>query len=91
MNRFHREDVWGGGGNVTNKTPKNTAWIVFRERGCMAECDIRMDFDTNEYPNIFVSRKWHERTSEYICVKFFDTNEYPNIFVSKFWYERISE
>ena len=21
------------------------------------ECDIRMDFDTNEYPNIFVSRK----------------------------------
>ena len=20
----------------------------------MAECDIRMDFDTNEYPNIFV-------------------------------------
>ena len=22
-----------------------------------AECDIRMDFDTNEYPNIFVSIK----------------------------------
>ena len=21
------------------------------------ECDIRMDFDTSEYPNIFVSRK----------------------------------
>ena len=30
------------------------------------ECDIRMDFDTNEYPNIFLSRKWHERISEYI-------------------------
>ena len=25
-----------------------------------ADCYIRMDFDTNEYPNIFVSRKWHE-------------------------------
>ena len=24
---------------------------------CVSECDIRMDFDTNEYPNIFVSRK----------------------------------
>ena len=23
----------------------------------VTECDIRMDFDTNEYPNIFVSRK----------------------------------
>ena len=55
------------------------------------ECDIRMDFDTNEYPNIFVSRKWHERISEYIRMKFFETNEYTNIFVSKFWYERISE
>ena len=56
-----------------------------------AECDIRMDFDTNEYPNIFVSRKWHERISEYIRMKFFETNEYTNIFVSKFLYERISE
>ena len=56
-----------------------------------SECDIRMDFDTNEYPNIFVSRKWHERMSEYICIIFFDTNEYPNIFVLELWYERISE
>ena len=55
------------------------------------ECDIRMDFDTNEYPNIFVLRKWYERISEYIRMKFFDTNEYPNIFVSKFWHKRISE
>ena len=55
------------------------------------ECDIRMDFDTNEYPNIFVLRKWYERISEYIRMKFVDTNEYPNILVLKFWYERISE
>ena len=55
------------------------------------ECDISMDFDTNEYPNIFVLRKWYERISEYIRMKFLDTNEYPNIFILKFWYERISE
>ena len=36
---------------------------------CRAECDIRIDFDTNEYPNIFVSRKLHERISEYIRIK----------------------
>ena len=29
---------------------KNDDWFK-------TECDIRMDFDTNEYPNIFVSRK----------------------------------
>ena len=28
------------------------------------ECDIRMDFDTNEYPNIFVSKEWYKRISE---------------------------
>ena len=56
-----------------------------------AECDICMDFDTNKYPNIFVSRKWHERISEYICMEFFDTNEFSNIFVSKFLYEQISK
>ena len=33
--------------------------------------------DTNEYPNIFVSKKWYD--------------EYLNIFVSKKQYERISE
>ena len=36
------------------------------------------DFDTNEYPNIFVSRKWYERISEYIRIKKIDTNECPN-------------
>ena len=34
-----------------------------------SECDIRIDFDTDEYPNIFVSRKRHERISEYIRIK----------------------
>ena len=38
------------------------------------ECDIRIDFDTNEYPNIFVSRKRYERISEYIRIKRNDTN-----------------
>ena len=60
------------------------------------ECDIRMDFDTNEYPNIFVSRKWHEWISEYIRMIFltqtnipiylyqtFDTNEYPNKYLDQ--------
>ena len=37
------------------------------------QCDIRMDFDTNEYPNIFVSRKWHERISEYIRVYYLNS------------------
>ena len=37
--------------------------ILIHHNGCdydylhKPECDIRMDFDTNEYPNIFVSRK----------------------------------
>ena len=48
-----------------------------------SECDIRMDFDTNEYPNIFVLREWHERISEYIRMNISDTNEYPNEFGSK--------
>ena len=57
----------------------------------LPECDIRMDFDTNEYLNIFVSRKWHKRISEYIRMNIFYTNEYLNIFVLKFRYERITE
>ena len=64
----------------------NFCWLIY-----VAECDIRMDFDMNEYPNIFVSRKWYEWITEYICMNIFDTSEYPNIFVLKFWYEQISE
>ena len=48
----------------------------------VSECDIRMDFDTNEYPNIFVSRKWHERISEYIRIKILiQTNIRINIWI----------
>ena len=38
---------------------------------------------TNEYPNIFVSKKWYERIYEYIRIQKKHTNEYTNIFVSK--------
>ena len=30
--------------------------LPFLARVFLPECDIRMDFDTNEYPNIFVSK-----------------------------------
>ena len=33
------------------------------------ECDIRENFASNEYMNIFVSKKLHERMSEYICMR----------------------
>ena len=33
------------------------------------ECDIRKNFDTNEYPNIFVSKNLHEWMFEYIRMK----------------------
>ena len=42
------------------------------------ECDIRMDFDTNEYPNIFVSRKITLTNIRIYSYEFFDTNDYPN-------------
>ena len=38
------------------------------------ECDIRIDFDAKEYPNIFASRKQYKKISEYICIKRNDTN-----------------
>ena len=34
--------------------------------------------NTNEYPNIFLSKKWYERIDEYICIKEKFTNEYSN-------------
>ena len=46
------------------------------------ECDIRKNLDTNEYPNIFVSKELHEQTSEYICIKFLkSTNVQINIHI----------
>ena len=47
------------------------------------ECDIRVNFHTNEYPNIFVSTNLYERLPEYIHTIFFDTNECPNIFIKE--------
>ena len=35
------------------------------------ECDIRENFDSNEYLNIFTSKNLHEQMSEYICAKMF--------------------
>ena len=39
--------------------------------------------DTNEYPNIFVSKKWYERISEYIRIKQMIRIWYERIFVSE--------
>ena len=97
------KSVWGPGpGSRNTKNTQNTrkiriqCWEIQDNKGIRnqysvfrTECDIRTDFDRNEYPNIFVSRKWHEQISEYICMKI--TNEYLNIFVLKFWHERISK
>ena len=49
------------------------------------------NFDTNEYPNIFVSKKTIRTNIRIYSYQKNNTNEYPNIFVSKKWYERISE
>ena len=45
----------------------------------MIECILEVD--TNEYPNIFLSKSWYEQISEYIRIQNFDTNDYWNIFV----------
>ena len=39
--------------------------------------------NTNEYPNIFLSKKWYEHIDEYICIKEKVTNEYSNIFATE--------
>ena len=36
---------------------------------CKSECGIRENFNTNEYPNIFVSKNLHERMSKYFRIK----------------------
>ena len=43
-----------------------------------AECDIRMDFDTNEYPNIFVLILLTRTNIQIYSYPKNDTNEYPN-------------
>ena len=43
-----------------------------------SECDIRKNFDTNEYLNIFVSNKFTRTNIRIYSYKKFDTNECPN-------------
>jgi len=51
---------------------------------CGTECDIRENFDTNKYPNIFVSKNLPERISEYIHNFFLTrTNVRINICIKK--------
>ena len=47
------------------------------------------DFDTNEYLNTFVSRKWHEWMYSYEIFWNERISEY--IIISKIWYKQISE
>ena len=53
----------------------------------VTECDIPENFDTNEYPNIFVSKNLQEWIAEYICINKIDTNECPNKYRSWKLYE----
>ena len=58
----------------------NSQILDYWYRSCsfVAKCDFRIDFDTHEYPNIFVSRKRYEQISEYIYIEKINTNKYPN-------------
>ena len=62
MHKTHKE----GKEQKSCKTEGENGLIFDR---CVTECDIRNDFDTNNYPNIFASRKLCEQMSEYICIK----------------------
>ena len=59
--------------NITLQNRRAFYWSVDENLGSLfwfdSECNIHIDFDTNKYLNIFVSRKWNERISEYICIK----------------------
>ena len=72
----------------THRGPKRVhlsylAEINMRSLWCSGRVQIIVwriwNFDTNEYPNIFVLKKQYERMSEYICIK-------KRI---RIWYERI--
>ena len=39
---------------------------IFNKDSSISECGIRENFNTNKYPNIFVSKNLHERMSELI-------------------------
>ena len=76
-------------------------WTDFKAGGenriCSAGVQIRVwhsfhiNFGTNEYPNIFVSRIWYEWIYTFILKSIFDIKKYPNIFISTILYEQISE
>ena len=57
--------------------------IYAMRRGIQPECDISIDFDMKEYPNLFVSRKRYKNIRIYPYENF-HMDEYPNIFVPKF-------
>ena len=50
-------------------TSDNLEWLSSHLR---AECGIRENFDTNEYPNIFESKNLHKQICEYIRLKKFE-------------------
>ena len=63
--------VWGLGYHQDHPTWKYTdkydiLWSICQ---CASECDIRENFASNEYTNIFESRKLNEQMSEYIRIK----------------------
>ena len=43
--------------------------IQYQTARSRSECDIRENFDINEYPNIFLYKNLPERISEYIHIK----------------------
>ena len=54
---------------TANTISVHTSFVWLFDCLFVSECDIRKIFDTNEYPNIFVSKNLHEWMSEYIRIK----------------------
>ena len=52
--------------------------ILRVKRRSKTECDIRMDFDMNEYPKIFIWKFLTQTNIRIYSHQNFDTNEYPN-------------
>ena len=80
---WFRNNMFEGFGSIFRPSAHTSAVVhlnnLIRQLHCTAvhyyiqgepECDIRMNFDTNKYPNIFVSKFW-------------TTKIYLNIFVSR--------
>ena len=74
--------------NMAVRCKKNSVWgEPFLDQ---SECGILGNLDTNEYPNIFESKNWHERISKYIRIKKFYTDECPNKYSSWKLYEYLN-